>query len=163
MSPNRNRASAKAAGSRFERLIADHLATVVDDRIDRRVKTGAKDRGDLGGIRLSPALHGGHVVAELKDCSPRSPSPTCGSCLALGAWSAEAEAERGNDDAIAGVMIHKRHGVGAPGKQWVTMTVDDFAAILTGMRPPLEETIALAREMLSRQRASKRAHLAEPI
>jgi len=36
----RTRSSAKAAGARFERQIADHLAQVLaDDRIDRRVKT----------------------------------------------------------------------------------------------------------------------------
>ena len=37
----RSRASAKSAGARFERHIADYLAAHVDDRIDRRVKTGA--------------------------------------------------------------------------------------------------------------------------
>lgn len=30
----RSRATAKAAGASFERLIADHLATVLDDRIE---------------------------------------------------------------------------------------------------------------------------------
>lgn len=36
---SRSRTSAKAAGSRFERLIADGLAEALhDDRIDRRVK-----------------------------------------------------------------------------------------------------------------------------
>jgi hypothetical protein len=59
----RSRASAKAAGSRFERVIADHLAAVIDDRIDRRVKTGAADKGDIGGLRV----HGQRVVLELKD------------------------------------------------------------------------------------------------
>ena len=36
----RSRASARAAGTRFERAVADYLATHVDDRIDRRVGTG---------------------------------------------------------------------------------------------------------------------------
>lgn len=122
---SRTRASAKQAGSSFERLIADYLALHVDDRIDRRVKTGAKDRGDIAGIRLSPALRGGRVVAEVKNCAK----------IALGPWATEAAIERGNDDAVAGVVIHKRHGVGSPGLQWVTMTVDNFAALLTGERP----------------------------
>jgi hypothetical protein len=47
----RSRASAKAAGAKFERDVADWLARHVDDRIDRRVKTGAKDKGDIAGIR----------------------------------------------------------------------------------------------------------------
>ena len=60
---SRTRASAKAAGTRFERLVADYLAQHVDDRIDRRVKTGAKDRGDIAGVRHM----GGRVVLECKD------------------------------------------------------------------------------------------------
>lgn len=60
----RNRQSAKAAGSRFERQIADALAAALgDDRIDRRARNGAKDRGDIAGIRLQ----GQRVVIECKD------------------------------------------------------------------------------------------------
>lgn len=116
---SRTRASAKAAGSRFERTIADYLAKVLDDdRIDRRVKTGAKDRGDIGGLRA----HGQRVVAELKDCAR----------IDLPAWTREAQLEAGNDDALVGVVIHKRHGVGDPGQQWCSMTVNDLVALMTG-------------------------------
>lgn len=125
----RNHRSAKAAGTRFERSIADYLASTVDDRIDRRVKTGAKDRGDIAGIRLSPALGGGRVVAECKNTTR----------IALGTWAAETEAERGNDDAAAGLIVHKRHGVADPGQQWVTCTVNDLVALLTGQRPEYRE------------------------
>lgn len=121
----RTRASAKTAGSTFERLIADTLATHIDDRIDRRVKTGAKDKGDIGGIRLSPALRGGRVVVEAKNCAK----------MALGPWATEAELERGNDDAVAAVIAHKRHGKGQGLDQWATMTLRDLIAILTGERP----------------------------
>jgi hypothetical protein len=119
--PARSRASARAAGSRTERAVADYLAAHVDDRIDRRVKTGAKDRGDIGGIRI----HGKRVVAEVKDCAK----------LELGRWLTEAETERGNDDAIAGVVIAKRRGKGDPGDMLVAMTLADLAALLTGARP----------------------------
>lgn len=119
---SRTRRSARQAGSRFERIIADWLATNLDDRIDRRVKTGAKDRGDLGGIRT---IGNGRVVAELKNTSRTS----------LGTWQAEAEVERGNDEALAAVVIHKRHGVADPGQQWVTCTVTDLVALITGQRP----------------------------
>lgn len=118
----RSRASAKAAGSKFERDIADHLADRVDDRIDRRVKTGAKDRGDIGGVRV----HGQKLVLECKNTSR----------INLGTWISEAHAEAGNDDALAGVIVHKRHGVGDPGRQWVTMTVDDLIALMTGEPQP---------------------------
>lgn len=119
---SRNPRSAKAAGAWLERSLADHLAKHVDDRIDRRVKTGAKDRGDLASVRTS---HGGRVVVEVKNCIK----------INLGTWANEAEIERRNDDAIAGVVAHKRHGKAKPGEQWVTMTVDDLIAILTGTRP----------------------------
>ncbi|RZQ59824.1 hypothetical protein [Amycolatopsis suaedae] len=121
----RNHRSARQAGTRFERDIADHLARWVDDRIDRRVKTGANDRGDIGGVRLSPALANGRVVIECKNTTR----------LALGTWAAETAAERGNDDAVAGLTVHKRHGVSDPGAQWVTCTVNDLVALLTGHRP----------------------------
>lgn len=119
---SRTRASAKAAGARFERSIADCLAHWVDDRIDRRVKTGKKDKGDIGGIR---AFGGGRVVIECKDVK----------ATALGTWVGEAELERGNDDALIGLVVHKRRGHGDPLDQYVTGTVRDLVALLTGVRP----------------------------
>jgi len=117
----RNRASAKKAGSRFETLVASYLAEALDDdRIERRARTGAKDRGDIAGVRHM----GGRVVIEAKDCARPQ----------LSAWAAEAEIERGNDDAVAGLIVHKRHGRGDPADQWVTLTLGDLAALLTGHR-----------------------------
>lgn len=117
----RSRASAKAAGSRFERAIADYLAgELADDRIDRKPKTGSRDRGDIGGLRI----HAQRLVVECKDCARAD----------LPAWTAQAHTEAGNDDALAGVVVHKRHGVGDPGRQWVSMTVDDFLALMDGER-----------------------------
>lgn len=117
----RTRKSAKAAGARFERLIADALAEHIDDRIDRRVKTGRADRGDIGGLR-----HGGHrVVIECKDVAR----------LDLSGWVDESDVERGNDDAIAGLVVHKRRGHGDPLDQYVTTTLRDLIALLTGERP----------------------------
>lgn len=128
----RSRASAKAAGAAFERAIADHLAQVLeDDRIDRRVTNGAKDRGDISGIRV----HGQRLVIECKDCRHEQCSK-CGRTggLKLAEWVAEAATEAGNDDALVGVVVHKRKGVGDPGQQWVAMTVDDLAALIDGAR-----------------------------
>lgn len=123
--PRRNRASAKTVGTRFETSIAGYLAEHVDDRIERRAKTGAKDRGDISGVR---AVHNARVVVECKDTTR----------TALAGWAAEVETERGNDDAEIGVIVHKRRGVGDPGQQWVTCTVDDLVALLTGSRPRLK-------------------------
>lgn len=120
----RTRASARAAGARFERVIADALAAHLDDRIDRRVRAGAKDRGDVGGVRLSPALGFGRVVVECKNTAR----------LDLAGWVTEAETERGNDDAVASVVIAKRRGVTDPLEQYVVMTVRDLLALMTGER-----------------------------
>jgi len=114
----RNRRSARQAGSRFEREVADYLADKVDDRIDRRVKTGARDKGDIGGLRHM----GQRVVIECKNTSRTN----------LGTWMNEAHTAMGNDDAGAAVVIHKRHGKGQPGDQWVTLTLADFVALITG-------------------------------
>lgn len=117
----RSRASAKAAGTRFETLIATCLALHVDDRIERRARNGKADRGDIGGVRHM----GSRVVLECKDVSR----------LNLSGWVDEAEIERGNDDAIAGLVVHKRRGHGDPLDQYVTCTVRDLIALLTGDRP----------------------------
>ncbi|MGW5316737.1 hypothetical protein [Nocardia thailandica] len=119
----RSRASAKAAGTRHESAVAAYLAYTVDDRIERRAKTGAHDRGDIAGVR---AIGGGRVVIECKDY---------GGQLKAGPWLGEAETERGHDDAVAGLVIAKRRGVTDPGAQIVLMTVRDLVALLTGHRP----------------------------
>jgi hypothetical protein len=119
----RSRATAKTAGARFERLIADALAAALDDdRIDRRVKTGAKDRGDITGLRV----HGQRIVVEVKDYGGR---------FNVGPWLLEADIERGNDDAAMGLVIAKRRGTTNPLEQVVFMTVADLVALLTGERP----------------------------
>ena len=119
---SRNHASARAAGARFERTVADYLAAHVSEFIDRRVKTGAKDKGDLVNVRA----FGKRVVVEAKDYGGR---------FLLGPWLREVDIERGNDDAVAGVVVIKRRGCSDPGDQVVAMTVRDLVALLTGERP----------------------------
>lgn len=121
----RNRASAKKAGTTFERQVADYLAQHVDDRIDRRAKTGSKDRGDIAGVRI----WGQRLVLECKNTTR----------LNLAGWMNQAEIERGNDDALAGLVIHKRHGNNQPGDQWVTTTLRELTAMLNGYREEDDE------------------------
>lgn len=120
---SRSRASAKAAGSRHERVIADYLAEHVSRFVDRMPKYGAKDRGDIGNVETFNQLP---VAVEAKDYGGR---------LEAGAWLKEAETERVNLGAIAGLVIAKRRGITTPGRQIVLMEVDDLIAILTGRRP----------------------------
>ena len=113
----RNLRSAKAAGARFERLIADHL----NDRlyslnVDRQVKTGVHDSGDIAGVHLA----GKRIAIECKNVTR----------MDLPKWTREAHAEAGNIGGAAGVVIHKRHGNGKPEDQWVTMTVTDLVTIV---------------------------------
>lgn len=118
----RSRKSAKAAGTKHERATADWFAVALsDDRIDRRVKTGNKDKGDIAGVRV----HGQRVVIECKDVAR----------MDLAGWVAEAEAERVNDGALAGLVVHKRRGRADSADQYVTLTVRDLVALLTGSRP----------------------------
>lgn len=120
---SRSRASAKQAGARFERVIADCLAEHVDDRVDRRVKTGAADKGDIGGLRTE---WNQRVVVEVKDHAGQ---------YQVGPWLGEAERERIADNAEVGVVIAKRRGVSDPLQQVVFMEVSDLIALLTGERP----------------------------
>ncbi len=117
----RSPAASRKAGAKFERDVADYLAEHVDDRIDRRVKTGSKDKGDIAGLRHM----GQRVVIEAKNQRR----------LDLADWIKQADIERGNDDAQIGLVIHKRHGAGDTGDQYVTCTLRDLVALLTGERP----------------------------
>lgn len=140
----RSRASAKKAGASFETAVAAYLAEHVDDRIERRTRNGAKDRGDISGLR---GLFGGRIVVEVKNTARTN----------LAAWAAEAETERGNDDAMAGLVVHKRHGVGDPGQQWVTCTLADLVALLKGERPLSAEDLAAIDEDTRFERAQDAA------
>jgi hypothetical protein len=120
----RNRQSAKQAGAAAERAVADYLAAALDDdRIDRRVKHGSKDRGDIGGVRI----HGQRLVIEVKNHVRTD----------IAGWIAEAQIEAGNDDALAGVVVHKRRGTTKVGRWYVAMTVDELVALITGQKVDL--------------------------
>lgn len=118
---SRNRASAKAAGSSFETLVAGYLASTIDDRIERRRLTGSKDRGDIAGLRVA----GQRVVIECKNY---------GGQIQAGAWLNETEVERVNDQALAGFVVAKRRGTTSPGDQIVLMTLNNLIALLNGHR-----------------------------
>lgn len=113
----RNLRSAKAAGSRFERLIADHLnERLYGLSVDRQVKTGARDSGDIAGVHLA----GRRIAIECKNVTR----------MDLPKWTREAHTEAGNVGGAVGIVIHKRHGNGKPEDQWVTMTVTDLVTII---------------------------------
>jgi hypothetical protein len=107
----------------METATATYLAwRLDDDRIERRTRNGAKDRGDIGGVRT---IAGARMVLEVKDS---------GGQVQVGPWLNEAETERGNDDALLGVVVFKRRGIpySAAGAQGVLMTLETFAALVDG-------------------------------
>lgn len=119
----RSRRSAKDAGAKFERQIADYLAQALDDdRVDRMARRGANDRGDITGVRI----HSKRIAIECKNVTR----------LNLPEWVEESHVEAGNGDALCGVVVSKRHGVGDPASQWVHMELRDLVALITGETQP---------------------------
>ena len=118
---SRSRSSARQAGSAAERAVADYLAAELDDdRIDRRPRTGAKDKGDIGGVRVN----GHRLVVEVKN-HVRTDIP---------GWISEAQVEAVNDGALAGVVVAKRRGTTNVGRWYVHMTVDELVSILKAVQ-----------------------------
>lgn len=123
----RNRTSARKAGALMETRTADYLNWALNtDVIERRHLGGSKDRGDLSGVRFL----GHRVVVECKNTSR----------LDISTHLAEAEQERGNDDALIGVVVQKRPRIGietreGQGRQLVFMTLRDFALMLNDGLP----------------------------
>lgn len=103
-------------GTAFERQTADYWRDHWDDRIDRRVKTGPADKGDVANLRL-----GEHrIVLECKNEKRTD----------LAGWVQEAQKEASNDGALIGVVVAKRKGKGQPEDQYVICTQGDFLKLL---------------------------------
>lgn len=116
---SRSRASAKKAGASFERLVADYLRDNWDDRIDRRVKTGSLDKGDIANFRVNYM----RIVLECKDETKYDFNNAVN----------EAQAEAVNDNALVGFAVVKRHGKAKPEDQFVVSTFGDFLIFLRGI------------------------------
>ena len=115
-------------GAAFEQQVADYMARRLGEKgIERRVRNGANDRGDIAGV----IIRGMRAVIECKCCKR----------MELSGWLKEAEIERGNDDAEFGVVIHKRKGCGERnfGGNFATMELDTLLAIIAGGRDNLED------------------------
>ena len=119
-------------GAEYEQDVADHMAAALNDRrIERRAKNGRNDRGDIAGVHFK----GKRVVLECKNCKQ----------MRLAEWIDEAEAEKGNDDAEFCAVVHKRKGCGAKnvGRSYVTMTLENFEAMIAGSHDLLYRMPAL--------------------
>lgn len=123
----------KAKGTAAETAVVRFLRAAGFAQAERRTLSGAQDRGDIAGV---PG-----VVIEVKNCARDQ----------LPAWVAEAELERDNDRASLGVVWHKRRGTTDPGRWFVTMSGDQFAALLReqqGLPTPAAEEQPIVRKPL---------------
>src|SRR5699024_11223504 len=106
---------------------ADRREGLETDRTDRQPKIGAKRRRDIGRVGYrGPGVNGVPSTLEAKNASS----------ITLTSAMREAETEAANYLKKWGghhpfpVVMHKRHGVAAPEKQWVTMTAEQFTRLL---------------------------------
>lgn len=125
----RSNSSARAAGSSFERLIADDARDSGFENADRMVKRGIHDAGDITGVYFGPHK----VCLELKNAT-RTDLPK---------WYGELEVEKENLQTGYGAVVWKRHGKGKADEQNVSMTWLQFKQYLAAMNEVCKENDAL--------------------
>lgn len=103
-------------------MCARYLTDKTGRRVERRTKKGRKDEGDLVNVETAD---GASVVVECKDYAGKYAG-------LLPGWLDEAEEERFNAKADAGVVVVKRRGCGEAGMgdQFVVMTLDTFVLLM---------------------------------
>lgn len=112
----RNRATAKADGSRWETAIVEFLHERGIRGAFRRARSGAKDKGDVS------MGHDWPVTIEAKDVRAK----------ALAEWVAEANVEAENAGVSVGVVWWKRIGKTSPGAGYVIMDGEAFVRLMKG-------------------------------
>lgn len=107
-------------GASFEKQIADYLKDKTGLDIDRRVKHGSKDTGDIHGAFLNNS----RVVIECKNHKQ----------MQLATWIDEAAKEAENDGATWYFVVHKRKGKGTEkiGETYVTTTLEQLSKLMKG-------------------------------
>ncbi len=108
----------KAKGDRFEMTLRDHLAASGFD-VERTRAGYERDYGDLH-IMTGEATRAPGVVVQAKNHRAHS----------LGEWLTATAEQRACTSADHGVLVVKRRGVGAPGRQYAVMELDDLLALL---------------------------------
>lgn len=109
-------------GPDFERVIADFLKATWSRYIDRRVKTGGRDKGDIANFYI----HDHEIVIECKNL--RS--------IDVAQAVSEAQKEAINAGALAGIAVQKRRGKAAADQQYVFTTLGDFLTMLRAAQDP---------------------------
>lgn len=95
--------ASKQKGTSAERAVANYLARTAFPDADRRPLSGAKDKGDIGGV--------GRLVFEVKAAK----------AWQIAQWLRETEQERVNAEAHFGILVYKPPGLGLTKVgQWLT-------------------------------------------
>lgn len=103
-------------GPDFERVMADWFKAQWSRVIDRKVKTGVRDKGDVANFYI----HGHALTIECKNLASYD----------LAGAIKEAEVESVNDASLAGIAVIKRKGKAHPKDQFVVMTAETFITVL---------------------------------
>ncbi|ABE67690.1 hypothetical protein Wildcat_85 [Mycobacterium phage Wildcat] len=128
---SRSRASARQAGSAFETQTCKTFSDAFPElEIHRSPRWGAKDKGDLTGVktsRVTPVT----ITLTLLPVQARL-AVECKNVHDLSLPSAlkEARIEAENAGAEVGIVVHKRFGTTDPLKQIVSMEMGDFLRLL---------------------------------
>ena len=111
-----SREARKGAG--FETLVADYLREATGLDIDRRVKHGTRDTGDIHGAWIGNS----RVVIECKNHKK----------MELATWVDEAKREAAEDGATHYFVVHHRKGKGkaSMGETYVTTTLEQLARLM---------------------------------
>ena len=136
----------KDKGTRFERQTADYLTMRLGDEIERKPLHGAKDTGDISGLKL----RGMRCVVECKDQKHYK-------------WNDyfdEMLTEKANDDAEIGLCVFHKPSVGPKkfGRNIVLMELDDLLAVAVGGHSLLHGNPTAAAQDRLRERVAKSSH-----
>lgn len=127
----RSRNSAKQAGAQFEIRMAEHLREALENPyISRMDKNGGKDLGDLAYVGYLTAGVGADPVVPITWESKNTASVNLTGATREAQTEAKNYQEKHGGPLPIALVNHKRHGVAAPGKQWVTMEVDELVRLL---------------------------------
>jgi hypothetical protein len=109
----------KARGDRFEMDVRDHLAAAGFD-VERTRAGYERDYGDLHVMSGDAEYRKPAVIVQAKNHRAH----------ALGEWLTHTALQREHAGARHGVLVVKRRGVGAAGRQYAVMELDDLLALL---------------------------------
>lgn len=109
-------------GYRLERDTRDYLRGAGLSVVRPQHAGNHRDAGDIVGVEIN----GRPFLIECKNHAR----------LDLGTWLREAVAKSQHDGGAGAVVVHKRRGVGDPGRQYATLELGDLVTLLLAATRP---------------------------